>query len=744
MKQKDTSISRRISFLVIGFGFIVICITFFFMILFANRKGNEADTSQRINFLDSSANAFDDIIKQYHELCIQITSYPSIRNYVITNYHDPNAGNADIKALFAIAKNQHAYLRNIWLYDVRSGYVIDDFYNEQVVAQSVYSTVTENYLSGSIPLEKLHYNGWFTNLFWYDDQLYIAREFPVIGDSKLGILFIRINVDYVFRNQVMRGSDNNNLIVFDGDKLVLPLTGADNISENVFRQIISSGSNYAAKQSLKYIIVSSALTGWLYCGVFPEYNIVSSDNILLFSALLLVILIAALFFSKLIYDIVVIPVQKLAQSSRDMFSISDKNEISAISKSLSRYSESIKTYDSTISTISVQMSEQFFSDLLNGTPMHVNYIRTALRLLSSPLDLAGSFWIILIHFSEAIDNGRLEQFAVLIEKSIKKHNIDYLKYHIHTFEDRIAVILELSVNISLDTTTAYRSYIFSHVVNALASLEVKLDVGNGTIVYSLGSISDSYHSAEKDLLSLSNLHCDNPESIPQLPQAESDSSDKQFRLLADQLFDLVDNNRLWQALENLEVQVDLYLSSSESSSVFFSNCQKLQSALLKKAADADISPEIFLEDGKDPFAINESMPTSQIYDNTLAQARACLKARQRKNRMNNHHLVQTAKLYIDQHYTESDLSLGTLAEAVNTSPGYLSKMFKSNEEISFVEYLNNLRVAHAKDLLSHTDIKVKDIPQSVGFYSEQNFFRVFKRITHTTPNQYRSMQNKNH
>ena len=742
MKKKDTSIFRRLSLWVIGFGLIVIFITMIFMLTYANQKGNETDTLQQTNLLASSADAFDSIIKQYHELSIQISGSPSILNYVLTNYHDPGSSNAEVLSQLAIAKFQHAYLSNIWLYDTRSGHIIDDMYHEKPSDESAYHVITRAYLSSAVSIEKLRYNGWFTSLFWYDGQLYIAREFPVIGEKKLGILFIRMDVDAIVRNQVLRGTGAGDLIVYDRKNRVIAFQSSSDSDAAEFEEMVSADEYYLEDAHHKYILVRSDLTGWYYGKVFPKYSLLTSHDFLPIIILLFVILLAALVFSRLIYSTVVVPMQKLAQSSRDMFSISDKNEISAISKSLSRYSESMKSYDSAISTISAQMSEQFFTDLLDGKPMHMNYIRTALHLLSCPLDLAGFLWVVVLRYRNKPNDNIPEHIARLIDKELQKQDVNNLKYHIHASEGRTAVILEIPAKTNQDAADAYRRYVLNQIVMTLSSLEVELEIGNGPIEYSLSGISNSCLAAEKGIRPLNELLHDETDDASSVPAADSGSVQGQYRILADQLFELVDDNRVWQALETLECQMDAYLSSSEQSSDFFTSCQQLRSALLTKAADSGISPDTFLENGVDPYMISEEMPASRIYDNTLAQGRACLKARQKKNKTSNHHLVQTAKKYIDQHYSEPSLSLSTIAENIGTSPGYLSKMFKANEKVSFVEYLNNLRVARAKELLADTDTKVRDIAQSIGFYSEQNFFRVFKRITHTTPSQYRSAHQK--
>ncbi|MBO6000126.1 MAG: response regulator, partial [Lachnospiraceae bacterium] len=62
-------------------------------------------------------------------------------------------------------------------------------------------------------------------------------------------------------------------------------------------------------------------------------------------------------------------------------------------------------------------------------------------------------------------------------------------------------------------------------------------------------------------------------------------------------------------------------------------------------------------------------------------------------------LLENALEYIDGHYTDEDMSLNTLARAINVSTNYLSAIFSQKMGISFVEYLTQKRMTRAKQLL---------------------------------------------
>ena len=100
--------------------------------------------------------------------------------------------------------------------------------------------------------------------------------------------------------------------------------------------------------------------------------------------------------------------------------------------------------------------------------------------------------------------------------------------------------------------------------------------------------------------------------------------------------------------------------------------------------------------------------------------------------------IELAKRYIDTHYIDSNLSLVSVSESCGISKGYLSRLFRQYTPDGIVEYLNELRVKHACNLLENTTYTVAEIGFSSGFNSVQSFIRVFKKMMGETPGQYRS------
>ena len=101
-------------------------------------------------------------------------------------------------------------------------------------------------------------------------------------------------------------------------------------------------------------------------------------------------------------------------------------------------------------------------------------------------------------------------------------------------------------------------------------------------------------------------------------------------------------------------------------------------------------------------------------------------------------MVQRAVKYIKDDYASSDFTMSVLAERLGVSAVTLSVNFKNEMDISPSDYLATIRMEKAKELLRHTDKKIRDISMKVGYEDDHVFTRRFKKYTGKTPGQYRS------
>lgn len=103
---------------------------------------------------------------------------------------------------------------------------------------------------------------------------------------------------------------------------------------------------------------------------------------------------------------------------------------------------------------------------------------------------------------------------------------------------------------------------------------------------------------------------------------------------------------------------------------------------------------------------------------------------------NNENRIQEACQYICKYYSNA-ISLESIAKIVYMSPTYFSKKFKKVTGMGFVEFLNNIRIKNATDMLSDTQLSINDIAILCGYQDTNYFSDVFRKIVGTSPNSYR-------
>lgn len=107
------------------------------------------------------------------------------------------------------------------------------------------------------------------------------------------------------------------------------------------------------------------------------------------------------------------------------------------------------------------------------------------------------------------------------------------------------------------------------------------------------------------------------------------------------------------------------------------------------------------------------------------------------NDMNNL-LMDRVKKYLHHNYMHHDISLDTVSSMANMNTSYFSVQFKRVFGVNFVDYLTQLRIQAAKELLADPTRPASEVAGMVGYESANYFSRAFKKKTGMTPSQYRN------
>jgi two-component system response regulator YesN len=99
-------------------------------------------------------------------------------------------------------------------------------------------------------------------------------------------------------------------------------------------------------------------------------------------------------------------------------------------------------------------------------------------------------------------------------------------------------------------------------------------------------------------------------------------------------------------------------------------------------------------------------------------------------------IVHQIKQYIMEN-SNKDISLEMIADRVNLSPYYISKLFKEQLGLNYIDFLTECRIERAKALMSDSVMSLKEITFEIGYNDPNYFSRVFKRVYGISPTEYR-------
>lgn len=98
--------------------------------------------------------------------------------------------------------------------------------------------------------------------------------------------------------------------------------------------------------------------------------------------------------------------------------------------------------------------------------------------------------------------------------------------------------------------------------------------------------------------------------------------------------------------------------------------------------------------------------------------------------------------YIEENYTDPNLSIDMIAGAINRSANYTRSMFKQSQGISISDYIAKKRFDEVCRLLIETNLAAQEIGKRLGLNAGSYFYTSFKKHTGYTPDQYRSLYKK--
>lgn len=200
--------------------------------------------------------------------------------------------------------------------------------------------------------------------------------------------------------------------------------------------------------------------------------------------------------------------------------------------------------------------------------------------------------------------------------------------------------------------------------------------------------------------------------------------------------DLIISDIRMPKLNGLEMLRRLREEGSDVQVIFltaYSEFEYARNALKLLAADYILKP---FEDGELEAAVNrvKLQLSRRRQENHRQDAEKILSLSLKSGDKSKY--IMEAISYISSHYSESDISVGTIARSLGISEGHLSHLFKKETDYTVMSYITRCRVRAAMKLLLNCRYKIYEVAELVGYKDIAYFSSTFKRIAGVSPSEY--------
>ncbi|WP_077247917.1 response regulator transcription factor [Bacillus sp. FJAT-27986] len=353
------------------------------------------------------------------------------------------------------------------------------------------------------------------------------------------------------------------------------------------------------------------------------------------------------------------------------------------------------------------------------------------ELFSLGIHLEGPFYSsMLIHCEQ--EEGLIDKFSAKIATLISESVKPCMGVVLNAGENEVAIFLSLETN-----QNNRMNLLANNILKLMGSTRLLMTITLGRIYNNLFELSNSFLDCR---LAMDIRHIMGHGQIYSIDDAPSDwqiSKEKLIgieRKLEEQII-LGLPGSITKTLDELNEVIfncrNLTLKEMKILAIKFSSMLFYEIEKWKQEEMNSFDSSIYYDDIMGLKSLNEMMEILQ----RLVQEWALLMNKGLKN--NRYSLVDQAINYMKESYQESGLTLLKVAKQVHVSPPYLSNLFKVEKGFNFGDFLLELRMNKAIDILTTEYVKTYEVSERVGYNNPQYFSICFKKYTGYTPAEFR-------
>lgn len=677
---------------------------------------------------------------------IRVVMAPELQNYS-KNY-------AMIQELVSATREQSMVKRAfLYLYSNRQIFTSDN--RSGTIDNMVEGRVLRSYLAAPQRNVFSNVENGITDFRFIDGRLFLFHSFPGTVDSEVGLLAYELNADGFYEVINKKRIDTKRTYVFNRDMQTLFYDQLDETSRiiqgNRSQMTKPKGIFYAKSANGAtdiYFYHQSQMNGWVY--VYPvhvaDLELSFGSFMTTVSPWMVVFFLISSAFSIYVAVSIYRPIRDLLISvghsensllPADKASFRDEFDLLAQSfqSTVARTDEMVNVIES----VRPIVLERLFMSLLRGEP--AENIDQTLESINSRFRTNGRFVMLALSALQK-DTGSMDDvqrvlFDVSMLNTVKSLvEQECFNFPLHPTPDTTAFVLFFPEINSPHHISQTVIKIRKALKKRITAFPYTVVVGCGRIYLNIVDIKFSYEEARKDLerqISLMNAGR-RDETAEELTFDEH-----YFENRIVQFMSSLDSSTTAQScalIARILSELKEYTSSPDS---VHPVCHNLAAALTNRLLEihTPIKDPIFTKHTV-IHHIDDIPNVDHLCQRMLAFCSEAIERVNAYNEKRQHHYVTRAIEYIDKYSADSSLSLNVVAQHIGINSSYLSRLFFEVKNIHFVDYLNEVRVQKAKEMLSDTALTINDIGVQTGFNSMSTFFRVFKKIEGATPGQFRS------
>ncbi|WP_019421974.1 helix-turn-helix domain-containing protein [Paenibacillus sp. OSY-SE] len=565
---------------------------------------------------------------------------------------------------------------------------------------------------------------------------------------------IVINVDADYLKQLIGGLKNKNsnyLITMDKNGVVLshskenhflePYSGQTYINK-ILHTNDSRGSfiDHIDGQKTQVSFVKSEQLNWYFVSVSPFQDLFFNMNHLKAFTLTIAFIIfgIGIFLSIWLTNQMYNPIQRLFNkimgSSKDLETVTERiNEFHIMDQSFSNISQKIVEMESAVEVARRSSLFRYLngsqSDLTNRyhEPLQGPYFRIIVMSIDS---------------MKPFKQKNSDHMQSLIRFAICNIAQEWMVSDNHSTETEVIIINDQEIGILIQMKTFEDS---PDLVACLAEIQryvkeyfkLSITISIGAIVDDAELIRDSYYNAREAVHQRFFQGQGNIFDYENGVFAPTDSEIDYPYNIEKKLIESIQMNHVVMITRLIGQFIDHLQRYNYHQALFFLNqlLMSLNNHFNLTAAYAFEQRESYMEMA---FHLSSYETLEEIADDLTIICHSICEQVEAKSKKRNVEGINKVKEYIDKNFWKPDISVDSLADYVNLTPGYLGKLFKTHFNQSVNDYLKNVRLEKSKQLLLETSDSANVISEKVGIYNTTYFYTLFKKKYGLSPAQYRN------